>query len=62
MVSMGTPRAVWVWVEEEFGVQHVVAPRATQVGARHVVESRSLQQHAGAGVVDVRKLCRLVNA
>ena len=42
-------------VEEHLGVHHVVGRRAVEVGPGHVVEVLLLQQHAGAGVVDVQE-------
>ena len=48
-------RGVRLRVEEDLGVHHVVGCRTAQVGPGHVVEVLLLQQHAGAGVVDVQE-------
>jgi hypothetical protein len=48
-------RGVGLGVEEELGAHHVVGGRLLKVGPGHVVEILLLQQHAGAGVVDVEK-------
>ena len=42
-------------IEEQLGVHHVVGLGAAQVRHRHVEEVLFVQQHAGAGVVDVEK-------
>ena len=42
-------------VEEQLGVHDLVGRGAPEVGHRHVEEVLFLQQHAGAGVVDVEE-------
>ena len=55
-VAMGTPRAVCVCGSKKISAcTHVVGRGALQVGPGHVVEVLLLQQHAGAGVVDVQE-------
>jgi hypothetical protein len=48
-------RGMRLRVEEHLGVHHVVGGGALQVSPGHVEEVLLLQQHAGAGVVDVQE-------
>ena len=48
-------RGVRLRVEEHLGVHHVVGRGAFEIGPGHVVEILLVQQHAGAGVVDVEE-------
>ena len=52
-------RSVRLRVEEDLGVDHVVGGRAFEVGERHVGEVALVQQHAGAGVVDVEEALQI---
>ena len=46
-------------IEEDFGVAHVLSMRAGEIGPGQIVEILSLDQHAGAGIVDVEKILQV---
>ena len=55
-VAIGTPRSVWVCGSKNSSACTTLsAARAPQIGHGHVEEVLLLQQHAGAGVVDVEE-------
>ena len=59
-VANGTPRSrVRLRVEEDLRVPHVVGRCAREVGERHVLEVLLLDQHRGAGVIDVEEALQI---